>query len=254
MVVIMMVRMVIYAPIIGVGGVILALNKSTSMWWIIALAVLVLIGMIMVLFSAAMPRFKIMQTLVDRLNLVMRENLSGMMVIRAFNMQPFEEQRFDQANRNLTDTSLFVNRLMVIMMPAMMLIMNATSMLIIWVGAHQVAQSAMQVGDMMAFMQYAIQIVFSFLMVSMMFIMLPRAAVSADRIADVIETEPAIRDPQAPLPMPAPSQGARRVPQRVVPLSRRRKGCLARHQLRARPGETTAIIGPPARANRRWST
>src|SRR5450756_1953253 len=190
MVVIIMVRMVFYAPIMGVGGVIRAIGKSSSMWWIIALAVMVLLIMIVTIFSVSLPTFKIMQKLIDRLNLVTRENLSGMMVIRSFNMQKFEEKRFDKANIDLTSTSLFVNRVMVVMMPAMMLIMNGLVLLIIWVGSHQVAQSAMQVGDMMAFMQYAIQIVFAFLMLSMLFIFLPRAAVSGDRVADVLAVEP----------------------------------------------------------------
>lgn len=198
MLVIIMIRMVIYAPIMGAGGVIKALNKSSSMTWIIALAVVVLLGLILTVFTIAMPKFKIIQKLIDRLNLVTRENLTGMMVIRAFNTQGFEEKRFDTANKDLTNTNLFVNRVMVFMMPAMMLIMNGVTLLIVWVGAHQIAQSAMQVGDMMAFMQYAMQILFSFLMLSMMFIMIPRAAVSAQRIAEVLETKPSIIDPKDP--------------------------------------------------------
>ena len=207
MVVILVMRMVIYAPIIGVGGILRALAKSTSMWWIIALGVIVLLGMILTIFSIALPKFKIVQTLIDRLNLVTRENLSGLMVIRAFNMQGFEEQRFDKANQDLTSLSLFINRVMVFMMPMMMLVMNGLTVLIIWVGAHAVAQSQMQVGDMIAFMQYAMQIVMAFLMLSMMFIMLPRAAVSADRIADVLETEPLIKDPEDPRHFPALFKG-----------------------------------------------
>ena len=188
MVTIMMIRMVFYAPIMGVGGIIRAIGKDSSMWWIIAVAVGMLITIVSIVFTISLPKFKIIQNLIDRLNLVTRENLSGMMVIRAFNMQAFEENRFDKANRDLTGTSLFVNRVMVVMMPAMMLIMNGVTLLIIWVGAHQVAQSHMQVGDMMAFLQYAMQIVFSFLMLSFMFIIIPRAQVSANRIADVLET------------------------------------------------------------------
>jgi ATP-binding cassette, subfamily B, multidrug efflux pump len=198
MLVIIMIRMVIYAPIMGAGGVIKALNRSSSMTWIIALAVVVLLGLILTVFTIAMPKFKMIQKLIDRLNLVTRENLTGMMVIRAFNTQDFEEKRFDVANKDLTDTNLFVNRVMVFMMPAMMLIMNGVTLLIVWVGAHQIAESAMQVGDMMAFMQYAMQILFSFLMLSMMFIMIPRAAVSAQRIAEVLETKPTIVDPKDP--------------------------------------------------------
>lgn len=199
MVVMMIVRMVFYAPIMGVGGVIRAVGKGGSMWWIIAVAVMVLIGLVVIVISIALPKFKIMQKLIDRINLVARENLSGMMVIRAFNKQSFEEDRFDKANLNLTAVTLFVNRLMVIMMPLMMLIMNGLSMAIIWVGAHQVAEANMQVGDMMAFIQYAMQIVMSFLMLTMLFIFLPRASVSGDRIADVLETDPVIRDPEQPV-------------------------------------------------------
>jgi ATP-binding cassette subfamily B multidrug efflux pump len=198
MVVMIMMRMVIYAPIIGIGGVIRAISKSTSMWWIIALAVIVVLGLIIIVFSISLPKFKSIQGLIDRLNLVTRENLSGMMVIRAFNKQDFEEKRFDKANQNLTSTSLFVNRVMVVLMPVMMFIMNVLTILIIWVGSHQVAESTMQVGDMMAFMQYAMQILFAFLMMSFMFILLPRASVSADRIADVLETNTEIVDPKNP--------------------------------------------------------
>jgi len=198
MVVMMMMRMVIYAPIIGIGGVIRAIAKSSSMWWLIALAVVIVVVLVLLVFSIALPKFKIIQSLIDRLSLVMRENLSGIMVIRAFNMQEFEEKRFDKANQDLTKTNLFVNRTMVVMMPVMMLVMNGLSLLIIWVGSHQVAQATMQVGDMMAFMQYAMQILFAFLMMSFMFILLPRAAVSADRIAAVLETKPSIKDPQEP--------------------------------------------------------
>ncbi len=243
MVVIMMMRMVIYAPIIGVGGIIRALGKATSMWWIIALAVIVLLGLILTVFSITLPKFKSIQGLIDRLNLVTRENLSGMMVIRAFNMQPFEETRFDQANRDLTSVNLFVNRVMVVMMPVIMLIMNGLTLAIIWVGSHQVAQSQMQVGDMMAFMQYAIQIVFSFLMMSMMFIMLPRAAVSADRIADVLETEPVIIDPKEPKKFPKPFEGTVEFRDVSFRYPGAEEDVLRDISFTARPGETTAFIG-----------
>lgn len=243
MVIVMMMRMVIYAPIIGIGGVIRALDKSTSMWWIIALAVLILLGLILTVFSIALPKFKAIQNLVDRLNLVMRENLTGMMVIRAFNMQAFEEKRFDKANNDLTGISLFINRVMVVMMPVMMLIMNGLSLLIIWVGAHQVAESQMQVGDMMAFLQYAMQIVFAFLMMSFMFIMLPRASVSAGRIADVLETGISIEDADEARPFGEPFSG--QVEFRSV--SFRYPGAMEDviHDISfvARPGETTAFIG-----------
>jgi ATP-binding cassette, subfamily B, multidrug efflux pump len=243
MVTFMILRMVFYAPIIGVGGVIRALGKGASMWWIIAAAVVALLSLISIIFSISLPKFRIMQTLIDRLNLVTRENLSGMMVIRAFNKQAFETKRFDKANRDLTDTGLFVARVMVTMFPVMTMLMSGISLLIVWVGAHQVAESTMQVGDMMAFMQYAMQIVFSFLMLSMMFIFLPRAAVSGDRIADVLEIETAINDPQTPKAFPEPFAG--RVEFRDVGFRYpgAQENVLCGITFTAEPGQTTAIIG-----------
>ncbi len=243
MVVVMMLRMVFYAPIIGVGAIINATAKSPSMTWIIGLGVAVLLVVILVVFSVALPRFKRIQSLIDRLNLVSRENLSGMMVIRAFNTQNFELKRFDKANVDLTENTLFVSRVMVVMMPVMMLIMNGLSLLIIWVGSHQVADAAMQVGDMMAFLQYAMQVVFSFLMMSMMFIFLPRAAVSGGRIADVLEIETVINDPTEPKSFPSDSRGLvefRDVCFRYPDAEE----CVLNHiTFTAKPGETTAIIG-----------
>ena len=243
MVVIMMMRMFIYAPIIGIGGTIRAIGKSPNMWWIIALAVVVLFGLIMTVFSIALPKFKAIQNLIDRLNLVMRENLSGMMVIRAFNMQKFEEDRFDKANKNLTDTLLFVNRVMVVMMPVMMLIMNGVVVLIIWVGSHQVAAATIQVGDMMAFMQYALQILFSFMMLSMMFIILPRASVSGDRIAEVLETQPLIRDPQEPRRFAEPFNGKIEFKEVCFRYPGAEEDVLHEISFTAMPGQTTAFIG-----------
>lgn len=243
MVVLLIMRMVIYAPIIGVGGVIRALGKSTSMWWIIALAVVVLLGLVLLVFTIALPKFKIIQSLIDRLNLVTRENLSGMMVIRSFNMQEFEESRFDKANKDLTSVSLFTNRVMVVMMPFMMMIMNGVTVLIIWVGAHQVAQSQMQVGDMIAFMQYAIQIVFAFLMLSMMFIILPRASVSAGRIADVLETEPHIKDPENPRQFSSFFKGAIEFRNVNFRYPGAEEDVLHDISFTAQPGQTTAFIG-----------
>jgi ATP-binding cassette subfamily B multidrug efflux pump len=243
MVVIMLMRIVFYAPIIGVGGVIMALRESTSMWWIIALAVIILIGLVLVVFSISLPKFRIMQSLIDRLNLVTRENLSGMMVIRAFNKQEFEEERFDKANVDLTRTSLFVSRVMVTMFPFMMLIMNGLTLMIIWVGAHQVAQSAMQVGDMIAFMQYAIQIVMAFLMLSMMFIIIPRASVSGGRIADVLETEPMIKDPQAPMQFKEPFKGEIEFRNVSFRYPNAQEDVLHDITFTAHPGQTTAFIG-----------
>ena len=244
MVVIMMVRMMFYAPIIGVGGIIRAIGKDSSMWWILALAVGILILLIVVVFNVAVPKFKIIQKLVDRLNLVTRENLSGMMVIRAFNRQDFELQRFDKANRDLTATSLFVNRVMVVMMPIMMLIMNGVSLLIIWVGAQQVAASNMQVGDMMAFMQYGMQIMFAFLMLSFMFIILPRAQVSADRIADVLETEVSVRDPEKPQTLPTGAHATLEFKHVSFRYPGAEEDVLHDITFTARPGVTTAFIGP----------
>jgi len=243
MVVVIMIRMMFYAPILGIGGVIRMLGKDSSMWWLIAVAVMILISLILIVFSVALPKFRAIQKLVDRLNLVSRENLAGMMVIRAFNMQDFEEERFDKANVDLTAVSLFINRLMVIMMPFMMLIMNGLSLAIIWVGAHQVAQANMQVGDMIAIMQYAMQIVMSFLFLSMLFIILPRASVSADRIADVLETELSINDPEQPKQLPEPFKGEvefRNVSFRYPGAD---EDVLHDINFTARPGETTAFIG-----------
>lgn len=194
-VLVMMIRMVFYAPIMGLGGIIRALNKDVSMSWIIALAIsilFILIGMIMYL---TLPRFKRIQQLIDQLNLVIRENLTGMLVVRAFHTERFEEERFDQTNKNLSNVQLFANRMMNFMMPAMMLLMNLTSVLVIWVGANQIQKGQLQVGDMIAFMQYAIQIIMSFLMISIMFILIPRAAVSGKRIAEVLVTQNSINDP-----------------------------------------------------------
>jgi ATP-binding cassette subfamily B multidrug efflux pump len=243
MVVVMMVRMVFYAPIMGVGGVIRAIGKGGSMWWIIAVAVIVLLGLVLIVMSIALPRFRLIQSLIDRLNLVARENLSGIMVIRAFNRQAFEEDRFDKANLDLTAVSLFINRLMVIMMPFMMLIMNGLFIAIIWIGSHQVAQANMQVGDMMAFVQYAMQIVMSFLMLSMLFIFLPRASVSAGRIADVLETKPTIRDPERPQAFSGASPG--RVEFRDVSFRYPGAASDVLHGITftAEPGQTTAFIG-----------
>ncbi|MFN2144326.1 MAG: ABC transporter ATP-binding protein, partial [Anaerolineales bacterium] len=182
-------------------------------------------------------------SLVDRLNLVTRENLSGMMVIRAFNKQAFEENRFEKANRDLTDNSLFVARVMVTMMPVMMLVMNGLSLLIIWVGAHQVAEATMQVGDMMAFLQYAMQIVFSFLMLSMMFIFLPRAAVSGDRIADVLETETVILDPEKPEAFKSPFNAAIEFEDVSFKYPGAEDNVIEGITFTAQPGKTTAIIG-----------
>ena len=194
MLIVMSIRMIFYAPIMAIGGFVHALANSKSMSWIIALAIICLLGLILTIFTIAMPKFKIIQNLIDKLNLVVRENLDGILVIRAFNTQEFEENRFDKANKDLTDTNLFVNRVMVSMMPIMTLIMNLVTVLIVWVGANQVSGFKMDVGEMMAYMQYVMQIIFAFLMLSMMFIMIPRASVSGDRIADVLEAKTLIKN------------------------------------------------------------
>lgn len=194
MLVVMGIRMLCYAPIMGIGGIIFALDTSVSLSWIIALAVAVMIGFILIVFAIALPKFKSLQKLIDRLNLVSRENLSGMMVIRAFGNETYEEGRFDIANQNLSKTNLFVQRTMAFMMPVMMLVMNGVTLGIVWFGSKAIADSTLQIGDMMAFMQYAMQIIMSFLMIAMMFIMVPRASVSAVRIKEVLDTELEIKN------------------------------------------------------------
>jgi len=243
MVVILMIRLVFYAPIMGVGGVIRAVGKSVSMSWIIAVAVIVLLGLILLVLAIALPKFKSIQKLIDKLNLVTRENLSGMMVIRAFNNQRFEEKRFDNANRELTDTSLFINRVMASMFPAMSLIMNGVILFIVWIGAHQIENSSMQVGDMMAFMQYAMQIIMSFLMISAMFIILPRASVSAQRVAEVLSTEPAINDPKEPRSFDRKEKGTVEFKNVYFRYLGAEEDALKNISFKALPGQTTAIIG-----------
>lgn len=243
MMIMMGMRMLFYAPIIGIGGVVRALGKASGMWWIIAAAVGVLIGIIGLVFALVVPKFRAIQKLVDRLNLVVRENLSGMMVIRAFNRQDHEVQRFDRANRDLAGTMLQVTRVMVVLMPLMTLIMNVVSISIIWVGSHEVAAGSIRVGDMMAFMQYSMQIFFAFLMMSFMFIMLPRASVSADRIAEVVTTPVSIRNPEIPTPLPRPVRGEIEFRNVRFRYPGAQEDVLHDISFTARPGTTTAIIG-----------
>lgn len=198
MVSVMLLRMVAYAPILGIGGVLKVMQTGAGMGWIIVLAILVILGYVMVLMSVTMPKFKLMQKLVDNINLVSREILTGLSVIRAFGREKKEEERFDGANKELTKTMLFTNRVMTFMMPGMMMIMNVLTVGIVWVGAHKIDAGTMQVGAMTAFITYAMMIVMSFLMLTMMSIMLPRAAVAAERIDEVIHTESSIQDPKAP--------------------------------------------------------
>lgn len=236
-------RMMFYAPIVGIGGIVRATSKASDMWWIIAVAVATLLGLVGAVFLVSLPKFTGIQKLTDRLNLVVRENLSGMMVIRAFAREEYERQRFEEANGDLSRTMLFVQRVMTIMMPLMMVIMNLFSILIIWVGAHEVARSSIRIGDMMAFMQYSMQIFFSFLALSMMFIMLPRATVSADRIADVLETESAIKDPENPLSPPPDAKGVVEFRNVAFRYPGADEEVLRDISFTAAPGSTTAIVG-----------
>jgi ATP-binding cassette subfamily B protein len=243
MVVVMLIRIVCYAPIMGVGGILKAMHTDANMWWIIAIAVAALLTLIGTLFSVSLPKFRIVQKLIDRLNLVTRENLSGMMVVRAFNAQRFEEARFDKANRDLTGTTLFISRAMAMMMPMMTVIMNGLTLLIIWVGAHQIANSTMQVGDMIAFMQYAMQVVMSFLMLSFMFIILPRASVSGDRIQEVLATEPSIHDPKQPKRFSSAFDGTIEFRNVSFRYPGAEEDVLHALNFTALPGQTTAFIG-----------
>ena len=236
-------RIMCYAPIIGIGGTIMALSKSVSMAWVIALAVVLILGLICTISAIAMPRFKIMQQLVDKLNLVSREILSGLWVIRAFGTQKYEEKRFDGVNRDLTKTNLFVNRVMTCMMPAMMLTMNAVTVLIVWVGADKINAGGMQVGDLMAFIQYTMQIVMSFLMISMMSIMLPRATVSANRIQEVLETEVEIADPARPEGFVPSKTGEVEFQDVSFRYPGADEDVLEKITFTAKKGETTAFIG-----------
>lgn len=235
-------RLMCYAPIMGVGGIIFALQKSVSLSWIIALAVIVLLGLVVVLLNVAMPKFKSLQRLTDRLNLVSRENLSGMLVVRAFTNEKFEEARFDKANEDLTRTNRFTQRVMSITMPIMMLIMNLVTLLIMWVGGHAIAESTMQVGDMMAYIQYTMQIIMSFLMISMIFIMVPRAMVSADRVQEVLTTELSIKEPENPVTLGNES-GELRFDDVSFRYGNAEEDTLSHISFTAKPGQTTAFIG-----------
>ena len=235
-------RLMCYAPIMGVGGIIFALQKSVSLSWIIALAVIVLLGLVVVLLNVAMPKFKSLQRLTDRLNLVSRENLSGMLVVRAFTNEKFEEARFDKANEDLTRTNRFTQRVMSITMPIMMLIMNLVTLLIMWVGGHAIAESTMQVGDMMAYIQYTMQIIMSFLMISMIFIMVPRAMVSADRVQEVLTTELSIKEPENPVTLGNES-GELRFDDVFFRYGNAEEDTLSHISFTAKPGQTTAFIG-----------
>lgn len=236
-------RIFFYAPIMAIGGVYMITRTNMSMVWIIATSVTALIIMIGIVFAIAVPKFKITQTLVDKLNLVARENLTGLMVVRAFANQDFENKRFEKANKDLADVLLFVARVMVTMMPFMMLIMNVTVVSIIWFGAHQIDLGSLQIGDMMAFMQYAMQVIMSFLMISMIFIIFPRAQVSANRIADVLETQNSIVDPKESKDFVSNEKGIVEFDHVSFKYKNAKENVLQDISFKALPGQTTAIIG-----------
>lgn len=236
-------RMMCFAPIMGLGGLIMGVSKSISLAWIMALALIVMLGLISTLFSIALPRFKKMQSLVDRLNLVSREELSGIMVIRAFANQDFVQKRFDGANRDLTSNTLFVNRAMATMMPVMTFVMNGISLLIVWFGGKQIEQSTLQVGDMMAFIQYAMHVIMSFLFISMMFIMVPRASVSAERINEILTTENKVADPKQPKHFVKRPSGLVEFKDVSFRYDGADADVLEHITFTAQPGQTTAFIG-----------
>lgn len=236
-------RMMCFAPIMGLGGLIMGISKSISLAWIMALALIVMLGLISTLFSIALPRFKKMQSLVDRLNLVSREELSGIMVIRAFANQDFVQKRFDGANRDLTSNTLFVNRAMATMMPVMTFVMNGISLLIVWFGGKQIEQSTLQVGDMMAFIQYAMHVIMSFLFISIMFIMVPRASVSAERINEILTTENKVADPKQPKHFAKRPSGLVEFKDVSFRYDGADADVLEHITFTAQPGQTTAFIG-----------
>ncbi len=244
MVEVMLLRMVLYAPIIGIGGIVKVMSTRTGLGWIIGVAVVAISAVVLVLMRIAMPKFKKMQSLVDRLNLVSREILTGVSVIRAFSREKFEEDRFETANKDLMKTQLFTNRVMTFMMPMMMMIMNGITVMIIWFGGKGIDAGNLQVGDMMAFITYTMQIVMAFLMITMISVMLPRAGVAAERIQEVLDTEPTIHD--------APSVKDAQLSQVKGELSFEdvsfrydgaKADALEKISFTAKPGETTAIIG-----------
>lgn len=243
LIIVMLLRIVLYAPILAIGGIFQVFQTNVSMSWIIALAVVLIALVILVLFLVAMPKFKILQTLVDKVNLVMREILTGLSVIRAFSTEKHEEERFDEANRTLTKTNLFVNRAMTFMMPVMMLIMNGVSVLIVWTGAHGIDEGQMQVGDMMAFIQYTMQIIMGFLMLCMLSIMLPRAAVAADRVEEVLGSQTVIHDPKEAKSFSGRGKGMLVFDHVSFKYPGADENVLHDITFTARPGETTAIIG-----------
>jgi ATP-binding cassette subfamily B multidrug efflux pump len=245
MVLVMLLRLALMAPLMGIGAVIKAYDLAPSMTWIMAVAIGILVVVIATLFTLAMPRFTRLQRLVDRLNLVTRERLTGLRVIRAFDREDYEEARFERANRDLTDLNLVVNRLLAVMQPVMLLILNLTSILVVWVGAHRIDAGRLQIGDMLAFMQYAMQAIFAFLMISMIFVMVPRAAVSGRRVVEVLDTVPTIRDPAHPRPVPDRG-GTVEFRDVTFAYPGAEEPVLHHVSFTALPGQTTAIVGPTA--------
>ena len=243
MLIVMLLRMVLYAPILAIGGVLQVMKTNVSMSWIIGLAVIIIAFVVLLLFLVVMPKFKVLQNLVDKLNLVTREILTGLPVIRAFSTEKHEEERFDDANRTLTKTNLFVNRAMTFMMPVMMFVMNGVSVLIVWTGAHGISDGQMQVGDMMAFIQYTMQIIMGFLMICMISIMLPRAAVSADRIEEILTSKSVIEDPKEAAEFQKSEKGVLKFEHVSFRYQGADEDVLHDIHFTAKPGETTAIIG-----------
>ena len=242
MVIVMMLRMILYAPILGIGGIVKVFNTGAGMEWIIGLAVLIILGIVMILMVVAMPKFKLMQKLVDAVNLVSREILTGLSVIRAFRREEKEEQRFDEANKKLTKTTLFTNRVMTFMMPLMTFIMYGITVLIVWVASNKIDDGTLQVGAMTAFITYTMQIVMSFLMLTMMSIMLPRSAVAADRIDEVLKTESSIKDTDSPEKLEN-VKGVLEFNDVSFKYPGSDENAIADISFKAEPGKTTAIIG-----------
>lgn len=240
---VMILRIVLYAPVMAIGGILKVSKTNVDMFWIIGLAVLLIVMVVAVLFIVVMPKFKIVQNMVDKLNLVSREILTGLPVIRAFHTEKHEEERFDKANKDLTKLNLFVNRAMTFMMPTMMLVMNGITVLIVWAGGHSINDGAMQVGDMMAFIQYAMQIIMSFLMICMISVMLPRAAVSAERVDKVLKSETKIHDPKEPKTLPKNGKGEVAFEHVSFHYPGAEEDVLHDITFTAKPGETTAFIG-----------
>lgn len=243
MVLIIIFRMVLSAPITGIGAIIKATQMAPSMTWLMGAAVAALITIIVILFSVALPKFQLVQKLIDKLNLVTRENLTGLRVIRAFNTEKFEEEKFDGVNKEFTRINLFVNRIMAVMQPFMMLIFNLTTIAIVWVGAHLVGSGNLQIGDMMAFMQYAMQVIMAFLMISIVFILVPRASVSAKRIEEILGVKPVIVDPKEPKKTDKDVKGLVEFKNVTFAYPDSEVPVIYDISFTAKPGQTTAIIG-----------